>query len=255
MNLGDVAERLLGPVNKTKLKYFIRNNKSSFYDIKTFEIMNKALAYNSTCIDIGCHKGSILRAMLKFAPGGRFFAFEPIPGLYKTLLNEFEDRESVRLYNIALSDRKETVDFNYVISNPGYSGILKRRYDRPHEQDITIVVQTDLLDNIIPCSEKIDFIKIDVEGAELKVLRGAKKVINASRPIVVFEHGVGGADVYGVRPEHLYDFLRDECDMKVSLLDNWLDNKGALPRSKFIDQFDNRINYYFIAYGHEIGRS
>jgi len=49
------------------------------YDKETRGIMKGLLRADSNCIDIGCHKGEILREMLKYAPNGQHFAFEPLP--------------------------------------------------------------------------------------------------------------------------------------------------------------------------------
>ncbi|MEZ4983026.1 MAG: FkbM family methyltransferase [Saprospiraceae bacterium] len=70
---------------------------------------------------------------------------------------------------------KRKTTFNYVVSNPAYSGLQKRRYDRPNEIDEKIEVETDLLDNVLAEDTRIDFMKIDVEGGEFFVLKGAQK--------------------------------------------------------------------------------
>ena len=96
--------------------------------------------------------------------------------------------------------------------------------------------------------DHIDFIKIDVEGAELQVLQGAIVWIRKCRPIIVFEHGVGAADCYGTRPEHVYDLLCEDCGLKISLLEGWLSGRRPLSRDGFREQFDKGLNYYFVAH-------
>ncbi|NJN34834.1 MAG: FkbM family methyltransferase [Saprospiraceae bacterium] len=110
------------------------------------------------------------------------------------------------IVNIAASNKIGVSDFNYVTSNPSYSGLLKRDYDKPNEIDTTISVKTELLDNIIPADISIDLIKIDVEGAELLVLEGAYKLIKKYKPIVIFECGIGASNYYGTTPSKLFDF-------------------------------------------------
>ena len=56
----------------------------------------------------------------------------------------------------------------------------------------TIQVEVDLLDNVIPPGMAIRFMKIDVEGGELGVFRGAARILRESLPVVVFEYGLGG---------------------------------------------------------------
>jgi FkbM family methyltransferase len=185
--------------------------------------------------------------MAKYAPSGKFYAFEPLPHLFEYLKKNFGHNRDISLFNIALSDSAGESSFNHVISNPGYSGLVKRRYDRPDEQDTRITVRTDLLDSLIG-DARIDLIKIDVEGAELQVLRGGKETIKRNKPFIIFEHGLGGADCYGTTPEDVYDLLCDFCGLKLTLLNRYLRNREPLSRSEFCEQFHRGLNYYFLAY-------
>ena len=246
------VKRLIGPNIWVDLKYFIRKLQRSkymnaYYDHLTKEVIKKTLKKDSVCIDVGCHSGDILRLMMHYAPKGKFYAFEPLPDFYNELVHSF-DIENVKIYNIALSNSKERSIFNYVVSNPGYSGLKKRRYDKPHEEVIQITVNTDLLDNIVDPKEKIHLIKIDVEGAELEVMLGAMKTIKRDKPIIIFEHGLGAADLYGTKPEDIYDLLCSECDLKISLLDDWLKHRKPLSREGFHNHFYKGLNYCFIAH-------
>src|SRR4030067_61361 len=78
-------------------------DRNTYYDILTELLMQRALIPESVCIDVGCYKGSILRLMMKYAPKGRFLAFEPLSHLYKKIKNNFNS-DNVRIYNLALSD-------------------------------------------------------------------------------------------------------------------------------------------------------
>jgi len=218
--------------------------KNTAYDEQTLAVMYRSLSSNSNCVDVGCHKGSILEEMLRFAPAGIHYAFEPIPNLYLELVSSFP---SVKIYEIALSDSVGEASFQYVGSNPPYSGLKKREYPSSNETIEEIKVRTDLLDNIIPEDFPIAFIKIDVEGGELQVLRGAAKTIRRSKPVVVFEHGVGAADYYGTTPEQVYDFFAESCDLKVSLMEDWLRGGAPLTREEFNARY-HAGEFYFMAH-------
>jgi len=148
-----------------------------------------------------------------------------------------------------LSDAAGTASFQHVVSNPAYSGLRQRRYDRPHEQVQEVAVKTNLLDSVVPEHTPIRFIKVDVEGAELQVFKGAVKTIGNSRPVIVFEHGLGGADYYGTHPEDIYDLLAGQCDLRLFLMAEWLEDNGkaSLSREAFCEQFTSGSNYYFMA--------
>ncbi len=207
--------------------------------------MRRSLRSDSNCIDIGCHQGSFLNEMIRCAPEGHHYAFEPIPQLYKELRNNFP---GVEIYDIALSDIKGESTFQLVTTNPGYSGLKRRRYDRPEETVEEISVRTDLLDAIIPENVPIRFIKIDVEGAELGVLKGALHTIVKNRPLIVFEHGLGAADFYETKPDQVYELLTNTCNLQISLMVDWLAGNKPLKGLEFSHQFYSAANCYFLAH-------
>jgi FkbM family methyltransferase len=219
------------------------------YDIQTVQLMSELLLPDSCCVDIGCHKGEMLEEMLKHAPKGHHFAFEPLPGFFAGLKETFATSPNVRLYHCALSDRIGTTTFQHVVSNPAYSGILKRTYARENEVIQEITVELKRLDDVIPADLDIGFIKIDVEGAELQVLLGGVETVRRCQPTIVFEHGLGAADHYGTKPEQVFELLVDQCGLEIHLMDSWLNNRTELPLSlkEFQEQFWSGKNYYFMA--------
>ena len=68
-------------------------------------------------------------------------------------------------------------------------------------------------------------IKIDVEGADLPVLKGAVKLLERQKPVTLFEHGIGGSDFYGTLPEHVFDLFQG-CGMRLFTMRKWLQSHG-----------------------------
>ena len=222
-------------------------DKSRDYDLQTVAVMRRVLKPDSNCIDVGCHEGSMLRVMLRLAPRGRHFAFEPLPGHFAGLQRTFARYPNVQLRECALSDAAGRASFQHVVSNPAYSGLRPRRYDSPDERVQQIEVRTDRLDDVVPHELPVHFVKVDVEGAELQVFRGAVETLRAHRPVVVFEHGLGGADYYGTRPGDIHDLLAGECGLRLFVMAEWLARGPALGRDAFCDQFSSGRDYYFMA--------
>lgn len=227
-------------------RLFQKFDRSARYDLETGRIMKRVLEADSNCIDIGCYRGIILREFLHYSPDGEHFAFEPVPDLYDGLKAQFDEMENVSLYNIALSDEQGEKIFYDIKSRRACSGFDKRGMDK--EEEVTeIKVKTDTLDNILPPEKPIDMIKIDVEGAELFVFKGAKRTITTHKPIIIFEHGKGGADCFGHTPNDIYSLLVEDYGMKIYLLEDWLKSNPPLSQKELTDQFYKHINFYFLA--------
>ena len=213
------------------------------YDKQTKRIMQIVLEDDSTFIDVGSHKGEVLELALKISKKGKHFAFEPIPHLFHKLNDKFGAKCEV--LNYGLSDKKKKSSFQHVTTNPAYSGIKKRTY--PKEEEIeTIQIQLDTLDNQLRKHDRVDMIKIDVEGAELEVLNGAKKIIEKFHPIIVFEHGLGASDHYNTSPEDILSFF-DDHHYQLFTLKGFISDEPALLRKEFIDFYLTNKEYYFLA--------
>jgi FkbM family methyltransferase len=243
---------VLNAINNTPLEGFARKIYSAFsqdkgtqYDRETRKVMQKALTGTSNCIDIGAYRGEILREMLAVCPGGNVFAIEPIPENYEYLCRHYHQ---ATLFNLALSDTTGTATFYKVTGRPARSGLKKQKLPDPNEIVDEISVEVATLDTIIPTDQKIDFIKIDVEGAELQVMRGGAGLIKRDKPIVVFEFGADFANSFDTSAEDVYDFLTMDCELEVSVMNRWLRLEKSFSKTEFIEQVDSGADFYFMAY-------
>jgi len=220
-------------------------NKGLEYDRLTKIIMKKIITPESNCIDVGCHKGEILNQILKSSPNGLHFAFEPIPHLFNQLQHKFP--KTVKIFPYALSDNNGVTTFNYVKNAPSYSGLKKRTYEieKPDIEEINVEMKR--LDDCVPQELKIQFIKIDVEGGELGVLKGAKRIIMQSKPFILFECGIGASDYYGTTSKDIFSFINNDNSMDIFLLTSWIRNGTALTEEQFHHYFTTNKEYYFLA--------
>lgn len=226
--------------------------KNLAYDKQTLRVMKRVLKPESNCLDIGCHKGEVLRHMLHFAPKGQHHGFEPLPAFYEQLQKQFP--ANCTFHNVALSNATGSVSFQHVVSNPAYSGIKQREYARDNEEIAQIEVKTIPLDELLPKDYPVDFVKIDVEGAEMLVLEGAQQTMKRWKPIVVFEHGLGAADHYDTTPEQVADYFHS-LGFKLNTMQRWLRKKPALEKAAFAERFYQQQDYYFMAYPQDASSS
>ncbi|MCX6180690.1 MAG: FkbM family methyltransferase [Bacteroidetes bacterium] len=219
--------------------------KNLEYDRLTKIILKQEIKASSNCIDVGCHKGEILDSILKLSPKGRHFGFEPIPYLFNALKEKYNSKATI--YPYALSDKNGTSTFNFVKNAPAYSGINKRNYDTANPDIEEIKVELKTLDELIPSDIKIDLIKIDVEGGEFGVLKGAKNLLKKDKPTIIFESGLGASDFYGTKPNELYDFITIEIGLKIYTLKSFINQHSPLTTKEFEECFNTNKEYYFVA--------
>ena len=108
-------------------------------------------------------------------------------------------------------------------------------------------MQVERLDDLIPPNLKIDLVKIDVEGAEYEVLQGAKRFLQKNKPLVLFEFGLGAADIYGTTPDNMFDLLTS-CGLGISTIEYFNAGKQPFSKEEFNGQFYKNYNVFFIAY-------
>lgn len=209
-------------------------------DSETLSVLEKVLRPDSNTVDIGCNRGSVLREMVRLSPAGRHFAFEPIPRLSKLLRRRFPN---VECHGVALSDRRGVVRFHHFVENYGLSGLVRRRESGVVRE---IEIHTERLDDILPAKVRIDLIKIDVEGAEYSVLRGAEATVRTCKPTIIFECGKGALDIYGHTPMEVFAFFED-CKFSIRPLERWFPLREPLGLRSFAEEFEAGRNFMFVA--------
>lgn len=195
-------------------------------------LLPSILEEQSNCIDVGAHKGSFLRLFLEFAPGGRHYAFEPIPSLAIKLRQAFP---GIEVYNCALSNGDGQATFHYLPELPAWSGLRPQPYpSKVNPRMIQVTLRP--LDSVMPADMTVAFIKIDVEGAELEVLQGAQELLRRCQPVVYFECGKIHHAQYQTTPEQVFDLFAS-CGMGVFLLD-----QTPLSQKEFVGVYEASYN-------------
>ncbi|WP_227873648.1 FkbM family methyltransferase [Aphanothece sacrum] len=202
-------------------------------------IFKSVILPDFNCIDIGCHLGSTLSQIIQLAPQGHHIAFEPIPYKAKWLKQKFPE---VEIKEVALSDSSNEVDFYVDKTKSGFSGLHQHR--KKAEEIEKITVHCDQLDEVISPDYRIDFIKVDVEGGELAVLKGAKNTLSKFHPIILFECTLSGLSSFNFTSQEVFDFLTTQYSYQIFLPKDFLENGKPLT----YDEFNNALQYPFKAF-------
>jgi FkbM family methyltransferase len=215
------------------------------YDILTKRILSRELQPYSNCVDVGAHKGEILDLFLEFAPQGNHAAFEPIPHLYEQL--QVTHGARVNVYPYALGSRTGYAIFNHVIDAPAYSGLQKRTYKQDNPQIENIEVEVRMLDDVLSnSSTRINLIKIDVEGGELDVLKGATALLRRDQPMLIFEFGKGASEFYGTMPHHMLELL-EGVGYSMWTLNGFWKRASCITADELKSIYTTGSDYYFVA--------
>jgi FkbM family methyltransferase len=187
---------------------FLGMNLSN-YEPRLVDTFCSLVAAGMTVIDVGAHVGIYsLLASAKVGSNGKVIAIEPSPANARLLRQHlsFNQSRNVEVIEAAVADKLGQITFNYRpnATDPGSFG-NSMAYDISGE---SANVQVRTLDDI--CSDVSPaLIKIDVEGAELLALRGAKEILVKSRPTVIVAVHPEPMRMLGTTPLDLVTFMND----------------------------------------------
>lgn len=128
------------------------------------------LSGDEIILDLGAYDGDTIREFLEVTKGSykKIIAFEPDEKNFKKLERKTADLENIERYNLGAWDKKETLFF------------AKKGGRNSHKDESGVPVNFDSVDNIV--KDDVTFIKMDIEGAEMKALEGAKETIKRCLP-------------------------------------------------------------------------
>jgi FkbM family methyltransferase len=150
------------------------------------DIIDQYLNKETTAIEIGSHIGSITIKLAKVC--SKVYAFEPIVESYNILKDNLQlnNCNNVILHNLGCGEKNKKVAVKWLCkNNPGGTGLEGGILTRPSNIDDEIIVEIITLDSIK--FNKVDYIKIDVEGYEELVIKGAEETIKTHKPLIIME--------------------------------------------------------------------
>lgn len=154
------------------------------YELGTIKIIRNFVKPGNTVVDVGANIGFIsMYASVRTGSMGRVHSFEPVDTTRKLLIDNIElnNFENICVYPYALGDTSGVGKVVSFENSRGGSKVVPEQ-----RSDDSEVVEIKPLDAII--ETPVHFIKIDVEGYELQVLKGAEKIIEKWKPILLIEY-------------------------------------------------------------------
>src|SRR5262249_40402083 len=190
------------------------------------EFVRRLLKPGMTVLDVGAHHGLYtLLASKLVGPSGKVIAFEPSPRQRKRLAAHLRINglREVQVMPYALGAENGEADLYLADGSDDWCNSLRKPQESARQ---TVRVQVRRLDDIAVQSRltKVDFLKLDVEGAELDTLKGATQLLTAAaRPVIL-------AEVYDIRTEPWGYPARDIVQFLSKLNYRWfaLNENGAL---------------------------
>lgn len=173
------------------------------------KVMRNFVKTGDVVFDIGAHLGFYTLLLSKQAgEKGKVFAFEPNPELLPSLRLTIKPLANVELLSIALSDRKGEIDLFVpedasMASLSDWTGGIAGNVQ-------TVKCEMHRLDDLLDEGKLLapQFIKCDVEGAELSIFQGAAKHLDrVDAPVILFEVNPLAAAAFGKETTDYFDFL------------------------------------------------
>jgi FkbM family methyltransferase len=186
--------------------------ENGIYEPETADLIARILRPGMCFLDIGANVGqyTLLAAEL-VGSGGRVLAFEADPSIVQILQRNvtLNDLRQVTICDVALSDENDVMAFHP--ASPRYAGSGSLAAGRYASGEV-VSVQARKLDDLLADNtvSRVDLMKIDVEGAELSVLRGSRRAIESyGFPTLIVEFSEHNLSQFGANEADLEKHLMD----------------------------------------------
>jgi polyisoprenyl-phosphate glycosyltransferase len=219
------------------------------YEPRELAVLSGLASNRKIIIDVGANIGWYAIQLSRIAGDeAKVFCFEPVPATHARLarnvrLNGLEAR--IRTFDFGLSDKAGTVGFFLPASSGSVAASARNLH--PEQQVVRLSVRLEMLDDVAAREriERVDLIKCDVEGAELQVLRGAKRIIERDNPVVFLEMLRKWSLQFDYHPNDIIQLLHQSgyrC---------WAVGDGALRQIDAVGEDTAETNYLFLHASHK----
>jgi FkbM family methyltransferase len=214
-NLKKLIHRLL---NKFGYRVYNISKEAKYLKIQKWNFLKKIPV--RTIIDIGANEGQFANEISNIFPLAEIYSFEPLGDCYEKLVSNFRDNKRVHTYNFALGEQEGEITFSR--SSASASSSLLRMgnlHKKLYPHTATLVeekVKIKRLDDVIADLNLADHIllKIDVQGAEDKVIKGSPEVLKKASIVVtevsyatLYEGQPLFRDIFALLERHAFTYI------------------------------------------------
>ena len=157
------------------------------YEENELEMILKFVKANTNVFDIGGNIGWISLNISRHFPSANIYTFEPIPKTFEYLKKnvELNNFSNIHINNFGFSNEEKDIVFYYYAEGSGNASMTNLSENANVVKTICSVKRLD--DYVFSNNLEVDFIKCDVEGAELFVFQGGLEVLKKHKPLVFTE--------------------------------------------------------------------
>lgn len=203
-NLKWVADRIDMRSNPIEILNF------DAYEQKEINMIFRLISDGSVIFDIGANIGWYSLNIRNKIKNSFIYAFEPIRSNYDLIKKNIRlnNLNNIKVYNLGLSNKNDKIIFYY---NPSKTGNTSIKNLSDSRNVIKIACNVKKMDDFVKKNniKKIDFIKCDVEGAELLVFKGGKESLQKYKPIIFTEMLRKWAAKFDYHPNDIIAFLKN----------------------------------------------
>lgn len=197
----DIEKKLVEEDEMELIPYFVRQDSVSF--------------------DIGANYAYYTVRLAKLSPKGTIYAFEPIPPTFKVCSNivRHYGLKNVVMLEKGVGAENLTMQFEVPLQDSGFisggqahfagrhSELAEKKIYYPWDRNRTYGCQVISIDREFPSLERLDFIKMDIEGAELYALKGMANTLKRLRPIILIEICKFWLSGFNITAKEISDFI------------------------------------------------
>jgi FkbM family methyltransferase len=212
----------------------------NYYEKNELNLLLKLTKDGFSVFDIGSNFGWYSLNIARHFPNCKIYSFEPIPKTFNYMkanvkLNNFKN---IDIYNFGFSNEEKEIIFYYYSAGSGNAS-LKNLSDRNKAEKIKCLVKK--MDDFIDKSNvELNFIKCDVEGAELLVFQGGLKSIRKYKPIIFAEILRKWTKKFNYNPNEIIKLLSN-----IGYICFTLDNHKLI-RINTINNNTTETNFFFL---------